>query len=65
MGGGGRGGVLAWRPFHLAATQEMEMQMVNRLRSMLAVVDHHTITVVHAEVLSHLIASEQQVSKQS
>lgn len=33
---------LARRPIQLTATQNMQMQMINALASILAVIDHHT-----------------------
>lgn len=36
---------LAWRPVHLTATDKVQMQMVDRLCTVFAVVDDNTIAI--------------------
>src|SRR5262245_38821194 len=49
---------LAWRPLHLAATQQMKMQVVDRLPAVAAAVHYPAVAVVSEAQLARQIADD-------
>lgn len=54
---------LAWRPAQLTATQDMNVNVVNRLTPMRAFIQHHPVAIGQSHLLSTLLANKHQMSK--
>jgi hypothetical protein len=55
---------LAWRPGELASSENVQVHVIHRLRTMLAIVDHDTVSLVQLQLLRDLARDEQQVTEQ-
>lgn len=53
---------LAGRPFQLALSQEMQMQVVDRLGTVRSVVDDHTESLLQTLFLGHFTSDQQQMT---
>lgn len=56
-------GSLAWRPAQLTATQNMQVDVVDRLTPMRAFIQHHPVAIGQSHLLSTLPANKHQMSK--
>lgn len=53
----------SWRPCHLSSSQNVEVKVVNRLGSVLAVIDHHSVTLLQRLFLGHVFGNNQQMTQ--
>lgn len=54
----------AWGPTHLTPTQNVEMDVVDRLASVLSVIDHDPEAVAQAGILGTFLCNQHQVAQQ-
>lgn len=55
---------LSWGPTHLAPTQNMQMDVEDRLASVWSIIDDNPIAVFQASIFSQLLCNQHQVAQQ-
>lgn len=56
---------LTWRPFHLPTTQHVQVQVINRLCTVTAVIYHQTKTIIQTLLFRNFLRDVHQMSQQS